>query len=184
MLLGLSVILAFISRGVFILYHMIPLTAMLEGLLARWAWHQLNRWHGLSRLTLAHVRQRLLLGNPFDRVGTADYASYRAALMDPAGSLGPSAAYWEYEKFLYIRASHFYGLFLTFTSFYGLYGIITFAIGSVVGMSFDIAALLLWFVVLAAALSVAMGLLQEVFIHGVAFVTIDDQLYDAFLKKR
>lgn len=184
MLLGLSVILAFISRGVFMLYHTIPLTGWLERLLAWWAWRQISRWHGFSQWNLKDVKRRLVDGNPFDKVGTTGYARYRAALLDPLDPLSRSGAYWDYEKFLYIRASHFFGLFLTFASLYCVYGMAVFSLGTLARIPFDGTALLLWFATLGVALAVAMGLMQEVFIHGIAFIAIDDDLFTLFAQTR
>ena len=126
------------------------------------------------------VKNRIIKGNPFGRVGKEDYARYRAALLEGTGSIGSSARYWDYEGYLFIRSSHFYGLFFTFTSVYCLYGISIVFYALTFGPSIALDDVMIWLAVFAVFMVVSMGLLQEAIIHGVAFVTVDDLLYNQF----
>lgn len=179
LLLGIAFILGIISRGIFILYTVLPTNRWIEKWMVRGSVKLVGKWHGLEdKWNSGVVLSRLFTGNPFGRVGDPSYSKYRASMLDPTSELNKSKPYWDYEMFLFIRASHFYGLLFTFLSVYFLYGLSAVAL---MWRNISLHDILPWIGVLLIIEIVILGLLQEVIIHGVAFVTIDDLLYEYFV---
>ena len=87
----------------------------------------------------------------------------------------PAKLYWDYEMFIFLRCSHFYGMVSTFV--YLVYGSVVYPFTR---SRFHVLDFGVWGGILAVTLFILIGLLQEVIIHGVAFVTIDDLLYKSF----
>lgn len=179
LILGVALILGFVSRAVFIMYNILPFIKTIERLIARIAYWQIRKWHGLPpSWGYEKVVEELINRNPFYRVGETEYAKYRANLEDPRSQINKSKSYWNHEEFLFMRSSHFYGMFLTFSITYLFYGII---VSVLKGLQFP--EFWLWIVIVILFLFLTICLLQEVIIHGVAFIEIDRFLYSQFSRK-
>lgn len=172
-LLGtLALVLGFVSRGVLVIHNLLPLSKKVERCLTKIACWQLKKWHGLAGgWDDVRVVKELISRNPFHEAGDPNYASYRASLEEPKSQLKPSKPYWDYEALVFIRASHIYGIFLTFSFTYLLYGIV---VSVVKGLHFPESVL--WISLVMLSFSVTICLLEEVIIHGVAFIAIDEVL--------
>jgi hypothetical protein len=87
--------------------------------------------------------------------------------------LSNSKPYWDYEALAFIRSSHLYEIFLTFSLTYLVYGIVVF----VRTRSLNFGDLGLWLALVLLFFAITICFLVEVILHGVAFVTIDDALF-------
>lgn len=180
LLLGIAFVLGILSRAIFVLHNLIPGNRRLERWMVRLSVGLVGKWHGLAKTwKWPEILDRLFVGNPFGRVGDSSYAIYRARMLDPSSDLNKSKPYWDYEMFLFLRASHFYGLLFTFVTVYFVYGLCALLL---MWSHVTLLDLLPWVGIILITVIVILGLLQEVIIHGVAFVTIDDVLYEQFCR--
>jgi len=175
LLIILSVVLGAVSRAVFAIYSFIPAIKVIEKVLLICAYRHLVRFHGLPpSWTEEKISARLLARSPFQYIGTSEYADFRANLDDPNSAIGKFKPYWQHEELAFLKSMHFYGLFLNFPVVYLVYGA-----GVILwkGMpSFHL--MCIWGGSILLSFLLAICLLKEVIVHGIAFIQIDRYLAD------
>jgi hypothetical protein len=184
LLLGLAMVLGTASRGFLILYNFLGPARSLEKLIAQSAATQLQKWHklALTKDELSRTLTLLIDENPFRRVGSEDYAAFRAALSDRQRT-DAERDYWYYELGLYLRSAHYFGLAYTFFWLYLIYGFYYFGWFYCHAHHLSWHQPIPWLTLLFIALLVLVGIFEEVIIHGVAFTTIDNKLYREWLRE-
>jgi hypothetical protein len=183
--LGLAMVLGTASRGFLILYNFLGPARRLEKLIARQAEKQLREWHklGLASDGVSRTVTLLIDENPFRRIGSEDYAAFRAFLSDRKR---PDAErdYWYYELGLYLRSAHYFSLVYTFFWLYLIYGAYYFGWFYCHTHHLGWHQPIPWVALLFIVLVVLVGIFEEVIIHGVAFTTIDNKLYREWHQKQ
>lgn len=176
LILGIAFILGIISRAIFTVYNMFPIKWFEKKVIARISLRLVTRWHGLStNWNLQRIIKEFVNQTPLHKVGTSEFAKFKADLEDPGGSAKRFKPLWDHEFFLYLRSQHFYGMFVSFFLLYLVYGVLIIALK---GLHFPEFAI--WLGILFLAFITVVLLFQEVIIHGVAFFEIDQLAYEQF----
>lgn len=179
LVLGIAFILAFISRAVANIYSIIPGMKCIESqIFGKISFLAIEKWHDISEeWGYERIVRELINKHPFHKVGEIEYAEFRAYLANPSSEMNKFKSYWDHEEFLFLRYAQFYGTFLSFFCIYLIYGII---INLWKGLCFP--EFLIWMGILIFIFLVVTFLFREVIIHGIAFIQIDNFLYDHFKK--
>lgn len=175
-----ALVLGYLSRAICVMYSVFTPRGF-QKIIARVSYWQIRKWHGLpAEWTYERTITEFISQNPFHRVGESTYAEYRAALDDRKNEMNNFKSYWDYEAFLFSRAHHFYGLFLSFSVLYLLYGVFVIALQWHRGIPLGYTDIVFWIVLVLLSFTVTVCLLEEVIIHGVAFRELDESLLGRF----
>lgn len=182
----MGIFLAFVvgicSRGIIVAYNFVPGIKLMEKGVIKAALHQVKKWHGLpGRYSDDFIMKHLVKKTPFHKVGKKKYAKFRSELINPKSSLNKFKSYWDHEEFLYLRSSHLYRIFMTFFISYSIYGVLLIILNSAFKCGLLSAqSILIWILALGLTIILIISLFEEVIIHGVAFISIENILYEKF----
>lgn len=136
------------------------------------------------------VEKYLIDKNPFWRVGQRKYADFRANLVCKEGELQKFRGHWIHEEFMWLQFRRLYSFGLTFLFTYFVYSL--FVVYNLLGPGESLISLSVlgnayvraWIAILLISLFITFGFYREYVFHGIAFVTVNELLFEKFRKSK